>query len=92
MTGIELETNEILSRLDALIAIQIRLAHKLRGEDSKKEIGADAVFLRGFGLKNPAIAAILGSTPASVAELISKNQRQKRGKADGKTKRTTKNK
>lgn len=60
-------------RLNALIAIQLRLAHRLAGEDPKKEIGSDAIFLRKFGFKNFDIALILGSTPGSVAALISQN-------------------
>jgi len=88
-----IESGDVSARLDALIALNVRLLHHLSGKESKKEIGNDAVFLRGFGLKNPAIAAILGSTPASVAELISRNQRSKKGpKQNGKAKRAAKNK
>jgi hypothetical protein len=89
-----IESADVSARLDALIALNVRLLHHLSGQESKKEIGNDAVFLRGFGLKNPTIAAILGSTPGSVAELISKrSQRPKKGpKKNGKAKRTAKNK
>ena len=76
--------DDVLHRLDALIAIQLRLNHRLSGEDPKREIGNDAVWLRKCGLKNPEIAAILSSTPNSVKELISRQQRSKKGKTSGK--------
>jgi hypothetical protein len=80
---------EIICRLDALIAIQMRLAHRLKGEDPKKEVGTDAIFLRGFGLKNPDVAAILGSTSASIAELVSRSQRSKKRKPGAKARPPT---
>lgn len=78
------DRQEVLTRLDALVAIQLRLAHLLSGKDPKREIGADAVFLRGFGFRNADIALILGSTPGSIAELVSRSQRSAKGRSDAK--------
>ena len=62
--------------LDALLAIALQLRARLDSNDGiRRNLGNEAVLLRSFGYKNPEIAAIIGSTPASVAELISQAQK-----------------
>lgn len=67
--------------LDALLALALQQRARLDASDGiQRNLGEEAVLLRGFGYKNPEIAAILGSTPASIAELVSRQQRPKKGK------------
>jgi DNA-directed RNA polymerase specialized sigma24 family protein len=62
--------------IDALLSIALQLRARLDASDGiQRNLGAEAVLLRGFGYKNPEIAAIIGSTPGSVAELISRAQK-----------------
>jgi hypothetical protein len=70
--------------LDAFLAIALQLKARLDARDGlQRSLGNEAVFLRSFGYKNPEIAAILGSTPASVAELISRTQKAATGRKSG---------
>jgi hypothetical protein len=86
------DTDKTVKRLDVLIALHLQLRDALTKKEDQRDLGTEAVFLRSFGLRNPEIAAILGSTPGSVAELISRAQRPKKGiqiekpRADRKTK------
>lgn len=58
--------------MEALLAIALQLRAKLDAADGiRRNLGEEAVLLRKFGYRNPDIALIIGSTPGSVAELIS---------------------
>ena len=62
----------------ALLAVALQLRAKLDAKDGiKRNLGTEAVLLRGFGFKNAEIALVLGSTPGCVAELISQAQKGK---------------
>jgi hypothetical protein len=80
--------------LDALLAIALQLKARLDASDGiRRNLGNEAVLLRSFGYKNPEIAAIIGSTSASVAELISQAQKATTGRKTAKgKKRATKGK
>jgi hypothetical protein len=66
--------------LDALLAIALQLRARLDAKDGiRRNLGNEAVQLRAFGYKNPEIATIIGSTPASVAELIRLAQKTSKG-------------
>jgi hypothetical protein len=70
--------------LDALLAIALELRARLDANDGiKRNLGNEAVMLRAFGYKNPEIAAIIGSTPRSVAVLISRSQKTSKGSKGG---------
>ncbi|MBB5063903.1 hypothetical protein [Granulicella mallensis] len=72
--------------IEALIAIALQLRARLDAKDGlKRNLGSEAVLLRAFGFRNPDIALIIGSTPGSVAELISQAQKTK-GAKNGKAK------
>ena len=64
--------------IEALLAIALQLRAKLdAAEGLRRNLSEEAVLLRAFGFRNPDIALIIGSTPGSVAELISKSQKVK---------------
>jgi hypothetical protein len=70
--------------VEALLAVALQLRARLTMADgSKRDLGAEAVFQRSFGFKNPEIATIIGSTPGSVAELISRAQKSAKGAKRG---------
>jgi hypothetical protein len=74
--------------LDALLSIALQLRARLDANDGiRRNLGNEAVLLRSFGYKNPDIAAIIGSTPASVAELISQAQKATTGPKKAKRKK-----
>jgi hypothetical protein len=79
--------------LDALLAIALQLRARMdTAAGIKRNLSEEAVLLRTFGFRNPDIALIIGSTPGSVAELISQAQKSKakkaikKGSANGKRK------
>jgi hypothetical protein len=53
-----------------------------------KTISDRASFLEGLGLERKEIALMLGTTPASIAELL--RQRSKKDEANGKSKKSSK--
>ena len=62
--------------LHALLAIALQLRARFDAKDGiKRNLSSEAVLLRSFGFRNPDIALIIGSTPGSVAELISQAQK-----------------
>jgi len=79
--------------VEALLAVALQLRARLDAKDGiKRNLSGEAVLLRAFGFRNPEIALIIGSTPGSVAELISQAQKIK-GAKNGKAKdRTSKDK
>lgn len=59
--------------VDAILAIALQLKARFDAKDGiQRNLGNEAIFLKAFGYKNPEIATIIGSTPASVAVLISR--------------------
>ena len=80
-------TGEIEEKpIDALIAIALQLRARLDAQDGiQRNLGGEFLLLRSFGFKNPAIARIIGSTPASVAEMISRAQKAPKTKPSKKT-------
>jgi hypothetical protein len=72
--------------IEALLAVALQLRARLDTKDGiKRNLGSEAVLLRSFGFRNPDIALIIGSTPGSVAELVSHAQKAK-GVKNGKAK------
>ena len=62
--------------IDALLAVALQLRARLDAKDGiRRNLSGEAILLRSFGYKNAEIAAIIGSTPGSVAELISQSQK-----------------
>jgi hypothetical protein len=69
----EARTDQRLSRSGDL---RLALGRPASGE--RKQVGPRAKFLEGLGLDADAIAPVLGSTPPSVRELLSRSRRRKK--------------
>jgi hypothetical protein len=67
-------------KLNVVIALLLRILLEDRDFTQKKRKGTGdlAVYLKGHGLEYEDIAAILGSSAASVRELVSRGGRKKR--------------
>lgn len=71
---------DVIAKSFAVVAMRLALGRPAEGEG--KQVGARAQFLEGLGLDADAIAPVLGSTPPSVRELLSRSRR-KSGKKRG---------
>jgi hypothetical protein len=71
---------DVIAKSFAVVAMRLALGRPAEGEG--KQVGARAQFLEGLGLDAEAIAPVLGSTPPSVRELLSRSRR-KSGKKRG---------
>ena len=71
---------DVIAKSFAVVAMRVALGRPGKGEG--KQVGARAQFLEGLGLDAEAIAPVLGSTPPSVRELLSRSRR-KSGKKRG---------
>jgi hypothetical protein len=74
---------DVIAKSFAVVAMRLALGRPAEGEG--KQVGARAKFLEGLGLDADAIAPVLGSTPPSVRELLSRSRR-KSGKRRGRGK------
>lgn len=78
--GFEASGDAPVRSIDALIAIALQVQARLDARDGvRRNLGNEAILLRKFGYKNSEVAAIIGSTAGSVAELISRTQKNAKG-------------
>jgi hypothetical protein len=67
---------DVIAKSFAVVAMRLALGRPASGE--RKQVGPRAKFLEGLGLDADAIAPVLGSTPPSVRELLSRSRRRKK--------------
>jgi hypothetical protein len=67
---------EVIAKSFAVVAMRLALGRPAEGD--RRQIGARAQFLKGLGLERGEIASLLGSTPESIGELVSRAQRTRR--------------
>ena len=72
--------DELSRKLNVVIALLLRILLEDQDFTQKKRKGTGdlAVYLKGCGLKYEDVAAILGSSAASIRELVSRGSRKKR--------------
>ena len=73
---------DVIAKSFAVVAMRLALGRPAEGEG--KQVGPRAKFLEGLGLDADAIAPVLGSTPPSVRELLSRSRRKSGKKHRGK--------
>ncbi|HYS21591.1 MAG TPA: hypothetical protein VEO73_10935, partial [Gemmatimonadales bacterium] len=71
----------VIAKSFAVVAMRLALGRPAEGEG--KQVGPRARFLEGLGLDADQIAPVLGSTPPSVRELLSRARRKGRKRGRG---------
>jgi DNA-directed RNA polymerase specialized sigma24 family protein len=71
----------VIAKSFAVVAMRLALGRPAEGE--RKQVGPRAQFLEGLGLEADDIAPVLGSTPPSVRELLSRARRKGRKRGRG---------